>query len=303
MATEEIKDLLAQLRSIFDVDAFLKQEIGPETIRQYYTQCAWVYGLLHSPAGAVHLALNDDGRYSPQGFYEQPRLVQRQIDILHPAQVLELASGKGFNGHWLAPRNPPIQFHGIDLTPHHVALARRKRRPNLTFQVGDYQHLPFPDAQFGLVFAIECLCHARDLGEVLGEAYRVLRPGGRLMLADGFRRPGFSALEPALEVAAQLVELSMTVERFWQIDEFVQTAHCCGFQIVETRDLSDAIQPNLQRLQRVARAYLKFPGLARRLTRYLPSYLVRHAVTGLLGAETLRSQAQGYYALVLEKPQ
>ena len=38
------------------------------------------------------------------------------------------------------------------------------------------------------------------------------------------------------------------------------------------------------------------------LSRLLPPYLVRHAVTGLLGAETLKSQAQGYYALVLEKP-
>ena len=105
-----------------------------------------------------------------------------------------------------------------------------------------------------------------------------------------------------MEVAAQMVELSMNVERFWQIDEFVATAQRCGFRVIENRDLSDAIQPNLQHLQRIAKLYLRWPSLARRVTRLLPPYLVRHAVTGLLGAETLRSNAQGYYALVLEKP-
>jgi arsenite methyltransferase len=303
MAETNVKTLLGQLRDIFDVDAFLKQEVSPRTIRQYYTDCAWVYGLLHSPAGAIHLALNYDGRYSPDGFYEQPRLVQKQINVLRPQNVLELACGKGFNTHWLAPRNAQTEFCAIDWTPLHVRIASRKRRPNAMFAVGDYQRLAFADSAFDLVFAIECLCYARNLGEVLAEAYRVLRPGGRLMLTDGFRRPGFANLEPAQEIAAQLVELSMNVEQFWEIDTFVQTAESVGFHVHEQHDLSDAIQPNLRHFQRIAQLYLRWPSLARRLTRLLPPYLVRHAVTGLLGAETLRSQAQGYYALVLEKPQ
>ena len=303
MADTNVKTLLGQLRGIFDVDAFLKQEVSPRTIRQYYTDCAWVYGLFHSPAGAVHLALSNDGHYHTGGFYAQPRLVQKQIDALRPKSVLEVACGKGFNTHWLAPRNAHTQFCAIDWTPRHIEIASRKHRPNAAFAVGDYQRLAFADGAFDLVFAIECLCYARDLGEVLAEAYRVLRPGGRLVLTDGFRRPGFDDLEPSMQVAAQLVELSMNLEQFWDIDFFIQTALSAGFRVQEKRDLSDAIQPNLRHLQRIAKLYLRWPTLARRLTRLLPPYLVRHAVTGLLGAETLKSQAQGYYALVLEKPQ
>lgn len=299
----DIHTYLGQLRDLFDVDAFLKQEVSPRSIQRYYTECAPFYGLLHSPAGAVHLALNFDGRYSPDGVYEQPRLIQQQINQLHPKRVLEVACGKGFNTHWLARRNAHTKFCGVDLTPRHVEIASRKRRPNARFSVGDYQHLAFADGSFELVSAIECLCHARDLGEVLGEIFRVLTPGGRLVLTDGFRRPGFERLEPALEIAAQLVELSMNVERFWGIDVFLAAARSSGFRVVERRDLSDAIQPNLRHLQRIAKLYLHRPRLARRLTRLLPPYLVRHAVTGLLGAETLASQAQGYYAVVLEKPE
>ena len=303
MADTNVKRLLGQLREIFDVDAFLKQEVSPRTIRQYYTDCAWVYGLLHSPAGAIHLALNYDGRYNPDGFYEQPRLVQKQINALKAERVLEVACGKGFNTHYLAPRNTHTEFCAIDWTPLHVQIASRKQRPNTAFAVGDYQRLAFTDSTFDLIFAIECLCYARDLSEVLAEAYRVLRPGGRLVLTDGFRCPGLETLEPAMQVAAQLVELSMNVEQFWDIDVFVQTAERTGFRVQEKQDLSNAIQPNLRHLQRIAQLYLRWPALARRVTRLLPPYLVRHAVTGLLGAETLKSQAQGYYALVLEKPE
>jgi len=55
-------------------------------------------------------------------------------------------------------------------------------------------------------------------------------------------------------------------------------------------------------LQRIAQLYLHWPSVARRVTCWLPPHLGRHAVTGLLGAETLKSQAQGYYALILKKP-
>ena len=79
MADTDVKTYLGQLRALFDVDAFLKQEVSPRSIRRYYTECAWIYGLLHSPAGAVHLALNYDGRYNPDGFYEQPRLLQNRL--------------------------------------------------------------------------------------------------------------------------------------------------------------------------------------------------------------------------------
>ncbi len=303
MAETVIKDYLKQLAGIFNVDAFLKQEVSPRSIQRYYTDCAWVYGLLHSPAGAVHLALNFDGRYRPSGFYAQPRLVQKEIDRLGATRALEIACGKGFNTHWLAPRNTHTQFCAIDLTPRHVEIASRRHHLNTAFAVGDYQHLSFADGSFDVAYAIECLCHARDLGEALGEAYRVLRPGGRLLLTDGFRRSSTEPLDPALDTATHLVELSMNVERFWDIDLFVRTAEAAGFRVAEKRDLSDAIGPNLRHLQAIAKLYLRWPTLARFVTRRLPPYLVRHAVTGLLGAETLRSAAQGYYLLVLEKPQ
>ena len=82
METEEVRDYLHQLNGLFSIDGFLKQDVSAGAIQTYYTQCAWVYGLLLSPAGAVHLALNYDDRFDSKGFGEQPRRVQAEIDRL-----------------------------------------------------------------------------------------------------------------------------------------------------------------------------------------------------------------------------
>ena len=308
MKNGELQAYLGQIGTLFSMEEFLSQDIGPSAIQTYYTRCAWVYGLLHSPAGAVHLALNHDGRYDPKGFGEQPRLVQVQLDTLHATEskslrVLEIGSGKGFNSLVLARHNPQDRFSGLDLTPAHVAIARHKagQQTNLTFHIGDYHALPFPDSCFDIVAGIECLCHASSLPRVLAEVFRVLRPGGRVVITDGFRRPHFDGRDDQTKLAARLVERSMAVERFWEIDVFEKAATAAGFRVAETKDLSSAIRPNLQRLQKIARLFFRFPVGARILTRLLPRFLIRHAVTGLLGAETLDSDAQGYYALMLER--
>lgn len=93
-----LRNDLRQLRGVFDIDSFLKQDIGPDTIRRYYTDCLWVYGLLHSPEGALHLALNLNGRFRRDGFYEQPRLVQQGAEAGRPACGHRRLSAAPFRG-------------------------------------------------------------------------------------------------------------------------------------------------------------------------------------------------------------
>jgi ubiquinone/menaquinone biosynthesis C-methylase UbiE len=98
--------------------------------------------------------------------------------------VLEVAVGTGLN---LDNYPDGVRITGIDLSPEMLAHARRRVEGSgrdITMQVGDAQRLPFPDGSFDTVVCTFSLCGIPDDRAAVGEMWRVLRPGGRLLLAD-----------------------------------------------------------------------------------------------------------------------
>jgi arsenite methyltransferase len=77
---------------------------------------------------------------------------------------------------------------GLDVTPAMIERARENQArlgfPHVTFQVGEAEALPFPDHDFDAVISNGVFNLTLDKEQALREAHRVLKPGGRLMLAD-----------------------------------------------------------------------------------------------------------------------
>lgn len=98
--------------------------------------------------------------------------------------VLEVAVGTGLNlPHY--PAGMPIT--GVDLSPAMVELARRRAEATgreADLRVGDAEALDLPDAAFDTVVCTFSLCGIPDHRRAIAEMARVLRPGGRLLLAD-----------------------------------------------------------------------------------------------------------------------
>jgi ubiquinone/menaquinone biosynthesis C-methylase UbiE len=100
------------------------------------------------------------------------------------ADTLEVAIGTGLN---LAHYPPEVRVTGIEWSADMLARAERRAADlgrAATLQVGDARALPYPDASFDTVVGTFVLCAVPDDREVLVEMARVLRPGGRLLLAD-----------------------------------------------------------------------------------------------------------------------
>jgi len=297
----KLQKYLNEVRAVFDVDKLASQSIDNKTIVDYYTQSDPGYSLFHSFHGSIHMALNPDGKFNREGYYEQARIALHQIQETGAINILELASGKGFNSIYLAEQFPDKHFVGIDLTPIHVETSRKAVEAvglkNIQFQVGDFQNLQFPDASFDYVFVIESLCHACDIKLALENIHRVLKPSGQLMVIDGFRKKSLDTVSADESLAARIVEKSMAVGSAWLLNDFTKLAQEVGFKILETKDMSEAIMPNLERFQFMARGYFKYPWLSKFILKVSSPYLVGNAIAGLLMPIVVGEGIQGYFII------
>jgi len=299
----ELARRLRRLERVFALPALRAERLGAREVVHYYEQCFDAYRKYHSREGAVHMALNEGGRFDAAGYFAQPRLIEQGFGATPPARVLELAFGQGFNLAYLAERHPGVHFHGVDLTPAHVRITRERTAalPNVTLTLGDMQALPLADARFDLVFCVEAFCYALDTPRALAEAARVLRPGGRLVLFDGYLPRPAAEMAADEALAVDLVARGMALERFQVLGEFLAAARDAGFTLAQMDTLDRQILPSLARLERLTGAVIRWPWLGRRALARRSAARGRNVLAGYLMRCTLEMGLLTYRHLVLEK--
>lgn len=298
-----LEEALAIIQQTFSIPGVLK-DLDRDAIVAYFTQAEAAYRRYHSAEDSLHMALNPDGHYDPDGYYAQPRFVSQQIQAIQAQQVLEVGAGKGFNLVYLAQQHPTLTFTGLDLTPLHVKIARQKAAAlgNVRFELGSFNAIPADDRTVDLVFGVECLCYATDSHRTLAELHRVLRPGGRLIIFDGWRNPDFDSASADWQTAAQLFEVGVGVQGgTHRLDHWQQTAQQVGFSVLEVTDLQQAVMPNALHLYHTAQRFFNKPRWLRAIAHQLQKHIVRNAITGLLSPLLLTAGPMSYQRLVLQR--
>ncbi len=171
---------------------------------------------------------------------------------LQPGEtVLDLGSGAGFDA-FIAARVlvGTGRVIGVDMTPEMISRARRlaaeRDTANIEFRLGEIEALPVADATVDLIISNCVINLSPDPAAVFREAFRVLRPGGRLSISDVVAR---APLPPELKEDAAL--LSGCIAGAQTIDQLRHQLEAAGFTAIrfttkdESRQVIDTWAPEL----------------------------------------------------------
>ncbi len=132
----------------------------------------------------------------------------------HQGLVLDVACGKGANSQLLLEHYQPQQIIGINISAKQLESCRQNV-PGAKFLEMDATQLEFEDQSIDNILCVEAAFHFDTREQFLAEAYRVLKPGGRLVLSDVLMSREAEEQRP-FRIAANYVENPAAYEKLLQ---------------------------------------------------------------------------------------
>ena len=226
---------------------------------KHYDDCYHDY--LFAWCNRDNLALHY-GYWDSDQAYDQHQALLNKNQVLYDKagitptdKVLDAGCGIGGSSIWMA-REHGNRVTGITISTKQAAYARDHARRHgvadkVDFEIADFCATPFADATFDVVWALESSCHALNKGDFLREAWRVLKPGGRVVVCDGF------LLQRQFD--ERQWQAVVTCLNGWAVpnlcarDEFSDLLLQQGFSDVQCHDITDQTQASADHMYKVAK--------------------------------------------------
>ena len=162
-----------------------------DSVRHYYRECHVDYRIVWRLERNlfIHFGYFDEKCQKHAAALENMnREMLKRTSISASDRVLDAGCGVGGSSFWIANQTRAV-VTGVNIQPAQLELARaecarRGLSDQVNFEDRDYCDTGFDPGLFDVVWALESVCHCEDKRRFLNEAFRLLRPGGRLIVGD-----------------------------------------------------------------------------------------------------------------------
>lgn len=303
MPSDTLKRKLSLINHVFGGAQILDLDTNPQAIAHYYHLNRLAYWLVVSRQGFVHMGLSEDAVVRSEDFLKPAKEISKYIQKARVKNVLELACGKGANLEYLAKTHPDVRFEGLDLPKGQTNQKKLNRLSNVFFQYGDYHDLArYSDDSQDLVFIVEALCYAQPKEKVIKEVYRVLKPGGRFVVYDGYNLKRYSEMTNQEAKAVRMGWKGMLVNPDdMHLGDFNDYLSKAGLKLIRDEDLGQAVLPSLNMLEGQAARFFRRPRLAKLLARLLPIHFTANTISGYVMPDVVQAGLCTYRLTVAQK--
>jgi cyclopropane fatty-acyl-phospholipid synthase-like methyltransferase len=247
-------------------DAALAQPVPAVGLEQYYSEAGPDYAAW-SRHFNMHFGYYTRG-ISPldrEAMLEQMNaevLTRLNVSTIPEPRLLDLGCGLGATLRSFARRMPRARLLGLTRVPWQVEQARELNQSagcgeHVRVIEGDYEDTILPRASYDGVYALESSCHANgpDKAALLGEAHRLLRPGGRLVIADGFLATHHFSTRLQERIYRKLCEC-WVIHQLANLDAFTARLKQLGFTDIRVEHLQLRVAPSVTHIPWVTLKFL-----------------------------------------------
>lgn len=224
-----------------------------EKVVKYYDGCLKDYFAIWTTKKdlALHYGFWDKRtKNKSEALLRMNKFLADKAGIKQSDVILDAGCGIGGSSIWLA-KNYGTRVFGINISKNHIKLANMFAKENrinhlAKFFVRNFLDTKFKNNSFNVVWGIESVCHANDKKDFISEAKRVLKRGGRLIIADGFiKKDRLNKNEK--KVLKKWLD-GWAVPNISKIKDFKNYLEMSGFRNIRFFDITEKVIPSSKKL-------------------------------------------------------
>ncbi|SRR6266498_40980 len=222
-----------------------------EAVIGYYNRSESKRGYVLFLKGTKHFGyynVGDKPRQFNKALRQMEALLGQKLNLPEGSVVLDAGCGMGDVASYLA-KNNKLKIEGVDILDFNIKEAKKRINDrglskNVHVQLMSYADLSFQNGTFEGAYTMETFVHSSDPARVLSEFYRVLKPGGKLVMFEYSKDPDTQMSKKAAQKFAEMNEMA-AMPAFQQFDHGVLENYMqkAGFENVTVDEITEHMMP------------------------------------------------------------